>query len=188
MEEGTIMLGSPTSTVQMNVHHKMHSEQSIHCHYLGSGATDFSGGQFVSWLWSSPRMWILLPSRDIPGLRQMRLWNHWQSVSWRQCSVNSVAQCTMYCCACIANDHRSLITCVPAISHDHMIRKTKLFLVYIQLEMSDLQTIVVPVVPDMAKESLELSDEYWVIKSSRRVVVLIRQEVQVLMSSSKLRL
>ena len=32
-----------------------------------------------------------------------------------------------------------LPTCVPAISYDHIIRKSKLFLVQIQLEMADLQ-------------------------------------------------
>ena len=31
------------------------------------------------------------------------------------------------------------ITCVPAISYDHIIRRSKLFLVQVQLEMSDLQ-------------------------------------------------
>ena len=107
IEKGTIKLGFPPALckwifiIRCTLNIPMQSNPRHHynkvSHYLGSGTTYFAGGQFASWL----RIMIFpkivnsppLPS-DIPGLRQMRLWNHCQSVSWRQCSVNSIAQCT----------------------------------------------------------------------------------------------
>ena len=39
----------------------------------------------------------------------------------------------------ICDKHGKHVTCVPAISYDHIIQKSKLFLVQIQMEIADLQ-------------------------------------------------